>query len=145
MTTGPHELSFESEISAWLARQAGYDVIKDDKSQGLDSDFDRATGLDRVELLKFLGATQPDDWEELIKRYQGDRDRAQVRFRERLATELDKRGVVDVLRHGVTDQGVRFRLAYFKPAHGLSPDLVTKYRGQSADGHAPAPLPGEVE
>src|SRR3712207_5700734 len=100
--SGPNEDRFETEIGAWLQHHGGYDAFKDDKAQGADSDFDRATGLDRVELLTFLGATQVREWDELIKRYGGDPDRTQVRFRERLAAELDKRGVVDVLRHGVT-------------------------------------------
>jgi type I restriction enzyme R subunit len=125
--SSPNEQAFESAICDWLTAHGGYIEVKDDKAQGADSDFDRATGLDRVELLTFLGATQADAWDELVKRYSGDPDLAQVKFRERLAAELDKRGVVDVLRHGLIDQGVRFRLAYFKPAHGLSPDLVAKY------------------
>ena len=123
----PNEEAFEAEICAWLTAHGGYDAVKDDKAQGADSDFDRATGLDRAELLTFLGATQPREWDALVKRYRGDPDQAQVKFRDRLAAEVDKRGVVDVLRHGVRDQGVRLRLAYFRPAHGLSDDLVAKY------------------
>jgi type I restriction enzyme, R subunit len=30
-------------------------------------------------------------------------------------------------RHGVVDLGVRVRLAFFKPAHGLTPELVARY------------------
>src|SRR5690606_2355828 len=103
----PNEELFESEISSWLQAHGGYVALKNDKVQGAASDFDRATGLDNAELLTFLGATQAEDWNELVKRYSGDPNRTQVRFRERLAAEIDKRGVVDVLRHGVTDQGVR--------------------------------------
>jgi type I restriction enzyme R subunit len=33
-----------------------------------------------------------------------------------VAKELDLRGTLDVLRHGVTDSGVRLRLAFFRPA-----------------------------
>ncbi len=36
-------------------------------------------------------------------------------------------GTVDVLRHGIVDLGVSFRLAYFKPAHSLTPELVARY------------------
>ncbi|MGB3764403.1 MAG: type I restriction endonuclease, partial [Ornithinimicrobium sp.] len=125
--TNPNEAAFEAEICAWLTQSGGYDEVKDDKVQGEGSDFDRATGLDRIELLRFISATQMPDWEELVERNGGDPNKTQVRFRERIASEVDKRGVVDVLRHGVTDQGVRFRLAYFKPAHGLSTDLMVKY------------------
>jgi type I restriction enzyme, R subunit len=34
---------------------------------------------------------------------------------------------VDVLRHGVVDLGVTLRHAFFRPAHGLTPDLVARY------------------
>ena len=44
-------------------------------------------------------------------------------FVQRLASELDKRGTVDVLRRGVVDRNITIRLAYFKPAQGLTPEL----------------------
>jgi type I restriction enzyme, R subunit len=34
---------------------------------------------------------------------------------------------VDVLRHGVTDLGVTIKLAFFKPAHSLTPELLALY------------------
>ena len=57
----------------------------------------------------------------------GGEAKARERFADRLAKELDARGTVDVLRHGVVDLGVKIRLAFFKPAHGLTPDLVARY------------------
>ncbi len=53
--------------------------------------------------------------------------RAETKFVKRLAAEIDKRGTVDVLRHGVIDHGVKIRLAFFKPAHGLTPELIERY------------------
>lgn len=125
--SGPNEERFESEICAWLQAEGGYVAVKNDRQQGAVRDFDPARGLDTAELFTFLGATQAELWDELVKRYGGDPDRAQSKFADRLAGELDKRGVVDVLRHDVVDQGVTLRLAYFRPAHGLSADLVAKY------------------
>jgi len=95
--------------------------------RGIRGDFDPVRGLDTAELFAFIGATQADAWNELVKRYGGDADAAQARFADRLASELDRRGVVDVARHGAVDQGVSLRLAYFRPAHGLTPDLVARY------------------
>lgn len=125
--SGPDEEKFEAEICAWLRAEGGYDAVKNDKAQGAVRDFNPALGLDTGELYTFLGATQVDEWYELVKRYGGDSDRAQTKFAERLASELEKRGVVDVLRHGLVDQGVTLRMAYFRPAHGLSADLMAKY------------------
>lgn len=75
----------------------------------------------------FTFITQIDNWNELIKRYGGDPSTAQVKFGQRLATELDQRGVVDVLRRCVSDHNMLIRIAYFRPAHGLSDDLVAGY------------------
>ncbi|MCQ3815062.1 MAG: hypothetical protein KTU85_11705 [Acidimicrobiia bacterium] len=47
---------------------------------------------------------------------------------QRLASELDKRGTVDVLHNGVVDRNVKIRLAYFKPAHGMTPESVEQNR-----------------
>ncbi|HVL02874.1 MAG TPA: RNA-binding domain-containing protein, partial [Acidimicrobiales bacterium] len=123
----PNEEQFEAAICDWLSDHGGYVAVKNDKAQGEPRDFDAVRGLDTSELYSFLGATQIDAWNELIKRYGGDPNVAQARFADRLASELDKRGVVDVLRHGVVDQGVTLRLAYFRPAHGLTPELVAHY------------------
>jgi len=124
----PSEELFETEVCTWLTEHGGYDAFKNDKEQGPDSDFDRATAIDRAELLHFISTTQLEEWTELIHRYGDDQNTTQLKFRERLAKEIESRGVVDVLRHGVTDHGVRLRMAYFKPAFGLSADLVSKYR-----------------
>ena len=37
-----------------------------------------------------------------------------------LVKELDLKGSLHVLRHGFKFYGKTFRLAYFKPAHGLN-------------------------
>jgi type I restriction enzyme R subunit len=89
--------------------------------------FDAVLGLDTSELFVFIGATQAREWDSLLGRYGGDADAAQQGFARRLAAELDRRGTVDVLRHGVTDRGVAFRLAFFAPAHGLTPELRLLY------------------
>jgi type I restriction enzyme R subunit len=125
--SNPTEEQFERAICDWLAEHGGYDAVKNDKLQGDPRDFDPVRGLDTAELFTFLGSTQGEAWELLVGRYDGDRDAAQRKLADRLANELDKRGVVDVLRRGVVDQGVTFKLAYFKPAHGLTPELVQKY------------------
>lgn len=125
--TSPDEARFEAAICDWLGDNGGYVAVKNDLLQGPASDFDAARGLDTGELYTFLGATQAEQWREVVKRYGGDPNVAQAKFADRLATELDKRGAVDVLRHGVVDQGVTLRLAYFRPAHGLTPELVARY------------------
>jgi type I restriction enzyme R subunit len=117
--TGATERKFEGAIEAWLLRHGGY--VKSDPRT-----FDRALGLDPGEVLTFVTATQPDERRELAARHGGD-EAWRTTFLKRLAAELDERSTVDVLRHGVKDLGVEIRLAYFRPAHGLTPELVARY------------------
>ena len=96
--------------------------------EGYESDFDGNAGVDTADLFEFIGATQGDRWDKLVDAgYGGDQVIARAKFVQRLASQLDKRGTVDVLRRGVTDYNVKFRLAYFKPGHGLAPELLERY------------------
>jgi len=45
----------------------------------------------------------------------------------RLNQELDTRGMLDCLRHGITDYGKKFSLAYFKPVSKLNPETQKRY------------------
>ena len=58
----------------------------------------------------------------------GDPEAAELTLAKRIASEIDDRGTVDVLRHGITEHGVMFHLAYFKPAHGLTSAFTTLYK-----------------
>lgn len=117
---GLDEFAFETEIVAALTEHGGY-------TAGAPSNFDAERGIDTAELTAFIGATQIEDWNTLLALHGGDPDTAQRAFYDRLAKEIDARGTVDVLRRGVTDLGVTIQLAFFRPAHGLTPDLVRRY------------------
>lgn len=115
----PKEAHFEDAIEESLLSAGGY-------RKSSPASFDRALGLDPVELFAFIEVTQETAWATLVQRHGGEAQ-ARANFLRRLAKELDERGTVDVLRHGVTDLGVTMRLAYFRPAHGLTPELVARY------------------
>ena len=116
----PTELAFEDAIESSLLADGGY-------LKSVPSHFDALLGLDTAELFAFIGATQTAEWERLLGRYGNDPDVAQRGFAKRLAAELDSRGTVEVLRQGVVDLGVTIRLAFFRPAHGLTPELQELY------------------
>lgn len=122
----PDERGFEDAITASLVDAGGYRVCKWGTKPEWAADFDRGRGLDVAELFAFLAETQPQAWERLIAVH-GGLDGARTQFAERLAKQLDERGTVDVLRHGVNDHGIEVRLAFFKPAHGLTPELTERY------------------
>lgn len=125
--SGVDEAAFESFVCDWLVAHGGYAECKFGNVGGGPADFDPLAGIDTAELFAFIGATQGDAWTTLLSRYGSDPGRAQRGFVQRLAGQLDARGTVDVLRHGVEDLGVAFRLAYFKPASGITPELAERY------------------
>jgi type I restriction enzyme R subunit len=119
--TATDEFAFESEIAGWLIEHGGYTASS-------PAHFDAVRGLDTPELFTFIGATQAEQWDRLITLHGGDQATTQRAFLDRLVKELDARGTVDVLRRGVVDHGVTIQLAYFRPAHGLTPALVERYQ-----------------
>ncbi|MFD5888769.1 type I restriction endonuclease subunit R [Streptomyces sp. NPDC060334] len=78
-------------------------------------------------MYRFIDATQAKAWDRLIGFYGGDRNTAQRQFAERVASEIDARGVLDVLRQGVRDRGVQIDLVYFRPGHTLAMDALAEY------------------
>ncbi|MFN8076745.1 MAG: type I restriction endonuclease [Kineosporiaceae bacterium] len=84
--------------------------------------------LDTGDLFTFIGATQQTRWEKLVDLYGGDPNEAQKKFAHRVASEIDRRGVLDVLRQGIKDRGILIDLAYFRPGHTLAADALVEYR-----------------
>jgi type I restriction enzyme, R subunit len=80
-------------------------------------DYDRTLCLIPRDVTDFVLATQPKEWEKL-KQHHGAA--VQEQFLKRLASEIERRGALDVLRNGIKDSGVKFQLAYFRPASGLN-------------------------
>lgn len=114
------ERLFEDAIEQFLLEHGGW-------FRSFPANFDPALGLDTSELFAFISATQGKAWNALLGRYGNNSDTAQRGFSKRLATELDNRGTVDVLRHGVVDLGITIKLAFFKPAHNLTRELLALY------------------
>src|SRR5262249_27540270 len=88
-------------------------------------DYDRTLCLLPNDVTDFVLATQPKEWEKL-KQHHGAAVREQ--FLKRLASEIERRGALDVLRNGIKDSGVKFQLAYFKPASGLNEETRRLYQ-----------------
>ncbi|HEY8766315.1 MAG TPA: type I restriction endonuclease, partial [Dehalococcoidia bacterium] len=121
------EKLLEDEISEHLVEVGGYLACKVGVEHEWRKDFDAKIGLDTAELFAFIGRTQRTQWEKLAKAHGGDEENARQRFKNRVAQQIDERGAVDVLRHGVRDQNVDIRLSYRKPAFGVAPELVAHY------------------
>jgi type I restriction enzyme R subunit len=120
MSPGPHtELAFEDRVEFELVGQGW------SKAQGT---YNKELAIDTGELFRFIGASQAKRWDKLIEFYGGDPDTAQRQFAQRVAAEVDSRGVLDVLRLGVKDRGVQIDLAYFRPGHTLAVDALVEYQ-----------------
>ncbi|MFF2774571.1 type I restriction endonuclease subunit R [Streptomyces sp. NPDC058052] len=91
-------------------------------------DYTADLGLDTNELFTFIGATQADEWYELVSYYGNDQAAAQRGFARRLDQAIVDNGLLDVLRNGVKDQGVRLRVAYFKPNLVADDSVLDGYR-----------------
>ncbi len=80
-------------------------------------DYDRALCLLTRDALDFVLATQPSEWKKLAQQHGAS---VEEQFTKRLASEIEQRGALDVLRNGLRDSGCKFRLACFRPASGLN-------------------------
>lgn len=99
-----HELS----LTDFAATHNGY-------VQGQAKDYNRDVALDVVQLLAFLHTTQPDAVETLELSVEGIK---RTQFLHRLQGEITKRGVVDVLRKGVSHGPVHLDLYKWLPTPG---------------------------
>ena len=83
-------------------------------------DYDRGLCLIPADVVDFLLAAQPKEWEKLKQHHGAD---VKPRFLGRLSREIGRRGALDILRNGIKDSGCKFRLAYFRPSSGLNEEL----------------------
>lgn len=87
--------------------------------------FDRERSIFAAEVLAFIQATQESVWKKLDALHgaqTGDR------VLESLCKWLDTHGALATLRHGFKCFGKTLRVAFFRPAHGLNPELEARYQ-----------------
>src|SRR5712692_2503900 len=112
------ELHFEDAIENHLVEIGGW-------TKGNPNDFDRELALFTTEFFAFVEATQQALWAELKKQHQANLEEGVL---DTLVKELEHRGTLDVLRHGFKFFGKRIDCAYFRPGHGLNPDVLAQYQ-----------------
>lgn len=112
-----NERAFESYLESILLRKAGWEAGKSD-----EWDVDRALFKERI--FAFLQDTQPGLWEQMCGLHGEGLEAMLVTT---LVKELDLKGTLHLLRHGFKFYGKTFRIAYFKPAHGLNPEVLGLY------------------
>lgn len=118
------EISFETEICDYLAANGWLYVAPG--AEGDAAGYDKARALFPADVLTWVQGTQPKAWETLLKNHGSQ---AEETLLTRLRDQLDQRGTLDVLRHGIELLGPKtpLKLAEFKPALAINPDILARY------------------
>jgi type I restriction enzyme R subunit len=114
------EINLETEVCAHLASQRWL------HDPGDAAKYDRVNAMFPPDVLAWVQATQPKAWETLTKNHGAH---AGETLLKRLRDQLDQLGTLEVLRRGIDLLGLRERvkLAEFKPALAMNPDIVARY------------------
>ncbi|MCX5825724.1 MAG: DEAD/DEAH box helicase family protein [Deltaproteobacteria bacterium] len=110
------EKSFETVIE-WYLLANGYIHVAPEG-------FDRERAIFPEEALAFIRETQPQEWAKL-EALHGERTGEQVLGD--LCKWMDSHGSLITLRHGFKCYGRTLRVAFFKAAHELNPELEERY------------------
>jgi len=111
------EAAFETAIEEALLAQ-GYEKLE-------SRSFDRERAIFPEAALGFIRSTQTKTWDKLEALHG---DKTGERVLEALCKWMDTHGSLATLRHGFKCFGKTLRIAFFRPAHGLNPELEARYR-----------------
>lgn len=111
------ELAFETYVAEILSSRSGWRA-------GSVTEWDVERALFPAHIFAFLQETQQQLWSEMQALHGAALESLLLNT---LGKELDLKGSLHVLRHGFKFYGKTFRLAYFKPAHGLNEEVQTLY------------------
>jgi type I restriction enzyme R subunit len=108
MATLDHtEAGFEAMIVQHLTTVGGWE-------EGDPKKYDRTLGLLPADLVAFVRDTQGAAWDKLVKFAGGDQGAADA-LCKRVAEQLTKRGTISLIRGGVRERNIGFKLCYFRP------------------------------
>lgn len=115
-----NEIKFEDEICEHLAGHGWLYAEKD------AAGYDRQLALFPADVLTWVQETRPDAWEVLTKNHG---NAAGQTLLSRLRDSLNQSGTLHVLREGFDVLGVKstIKLAQFKPALAVNPDILQRY------------------
>lgn len=117
MAINTSERQFETDIEEAFIRN-GYRQI----SPNL---YDAETAVFPEILKEFMTTTQPKEWARYEKFYGLKSTEKLVR---RFNETVEARGVLDVMKNGIEDMGIKLKLCYFRPESSLNQELINLYR-----------------
>lgn len=112
------EIAFEDFIEQQLTGLHGY------RTRNARTDYDKKRAIDGGLVLEFLRESQGDKLAGLVERFGED---AEPKLLARLDDEITVRGVLDVLRNGFEDRGVKFDMAYFQSDASFNAEIERLY------------------
>lgn len=113
------EATIEAAIEQTLIRNNGFFAAAPD-------DYDKALCLMPRIVIRFLQATQPEKWDAYRKILGDD---AEAKALRRIRDIIERNGTLYLLRKGFDESGHHFDMCFFKPTHGLNPDVLKLYEG----------------
>lgn len=111
------EITFENEIEYSLIDNGGY--IK-----GESANYNREFAVDTKLLFRFLKSSQPKEWDKLVNKHGA---MVEANFLKKLHKDLDRYGMLYLLRHGIVDTPAKFSLCFFQPASGMNQTNLALY------------------
>ncbi len=111
------EKRFEQDIEEYLITKGGF-------SKGDPASFNRKSGLDEITFIEFIKNSQPKQWERYVKIYDSS---AEQQIIDRFSREVKQTNLLNVLRHGFTDRGIKFKAVFWKPETTLNETSQIQY------------------
>lgn len=111
------EKRFEEDIESYLINHGGY-------TKGNPASFNRYSGLDEATFVDFIKASQPKQWDRFANIYG---DSAEQQIVDRFSKEVKQTSLLNVLRHGFIDRGIKFKAVFWKPETTLNETSRIQY------------------
>lgn len=126
MSMDTSEKRFESDIEQYFITH-GYRQFSKQNEEGkwirfFNYDVDKAIYLDV--LVEFVSKSQPKEWTRYLKYYGNE---APQKLYRRFENEVVEHGLIYVLKHGITDLGIKIKLCFFKPESELNDKSIELY------------------
>lgn len=110
------ERVFQNDIMAALESQ-GWLI-------GKALEYDKVNAVYPEDLIGYFQTAYPERWDKFCKNNPQNPEQVLIKATTR---ELEKRGTLEVLRHGFKLPGVKVDLCSFRPDHGMNPDALKRY------------------
>jgi type I restriction enzyme R subunit len=123
------EDAFEKLIVEHLVLHGGYEPrgrtgYHPDEALAVHTGYDVQRALIPSDVIAFVRATQPKPWAKLLAIHGAALEGVHL---DALCKVMDRRGALQVIRHGFKLHGQPIRLAYFAPGHGRNPAVWDLY------------------